>query len=61
MWWIDPEGYYSEDRWAEEDRLYSKCSHDWKPILLLTSTVYDCIKCGVKKEEYEKDIALKKK
>lgn len=29
------------------------CSHSWKPVLLLTSTVYDCAKCGIKKEEAE--------
>lgn len=25
--------------------------HEWKPILLLTSTVYNCSKCGAKQEE----------
>ena len=60
MWWVDPNGYYDNDDWAEEEE-YSRCYHEWKPILLLTSTVYNCIKCGVKKEEYEKNIALKRK
>lgn len=27
------------------------CNHEWKTILLLTSTVYDCKKCGIKKED----------
>ena len=30
------------------------CNHDWKKIVLITSSVYDCSKCGVKKEDYEK-------
>jgi hypothetical protein len=30
------------------------CSHDWKKIVLITSSVYDCAKCGVKKEDYER-------
>lgn len=25
------------------------CFHEWKSILLLTSTVYNCKKCGMKK------------
>lgn len=29
------------------------CIHSWKPIVLLISTVHDCSKCGIKKEEYE--------
>lgn len=29
------------------------CSHDWKPVLLLYSTVFDCSKCNAKKEEVE--------
>lgn len=58
MWWIDPDGYYSSDKkYEEDDSINTKqkhCWHNWKPILLLTSTVYDCSKCGVKKEDYEK-------
>jgi hypothetical protein len=29
------------------------CYHEWSPILLLTSTVWDCKKCKAKKEEVE--------
>lgn len=29
------------------------CIHLWKPTILIVSTVYDCSKCGIKKEEYE--------
>ena len=36
----------------EYDKLY--CSHEWKGTLLIYSTVYDCIKCGIKKEDLEK-------
>lgn len=49
-WWdyetqIEPEDVLA---WSQKT-----CYHDWKPILLLTSTVYNCKKCNVKKEEYE--------
>ena len=32
----------------------SWCHHDFKPVLLLTSTVFDCAKCGMHKELYDK-------
>ena len=58
MWWIDPDGYYSEDERKEDTSILSwkeqVCFHSWKPILLLTSTVFDCTKCGLKKEEFER-------
>jgi hypothetical protein len=50
--------YYDSD-WAKEDTIEDKrkrCWHEWKAILLLHSTVYDCVKCGIKKENYEKQI-----
>ena len=31
-----------------------KCKHEWVASLLLTSTVYDCKNCGIKKEDDEK-------
>ena len=30
------------------------CIHHWHPIVLIISTVYNCEKCGIKKEVYEK-------
>lgn len=50
-WWdyesvqTEPEDYLA---WNQQI-----CYHEWKAILLLTSTVYNCKKCNVKKEEYE--------
>lgn len=41
----------------EEKRLTEKkdtCYHEWIPIMLLTSSVWDCKKCGAKREEVEK-------
>lgn len=57
-WWdyeteIEPEEYLD---WNQKT-----CYHDWKPILLLTSTVYNCKKCNVKREEYEAWEKSKKK
>jgi hypothetical protein len=30
-----------------------RCYHDWKSTTLIISVVYDCKKCGVKKEDYD--------
>jgi hypothetical protein len=51
MGWMD-----CDNQISEEDRLtwsQQVCYHDWIPIMLLTSTVYDCRKCKIKKEDYE--------
>jgi hypothetical protein len=29
------------------------CNHAWRPTQLLTSTVYDCKHCGIKKEDVD--------
>ena len=58
-WWYG-EDYYGEldkkEEGLEGDIPWDQvvCIHSWKPILLLTSTVYDCTKCKIKKEDYEK-------
>jgi hypothetical protein len=51
MWGTD--GYYVYEDYEYTYSTPKKCKHDWKPILLLTSTVYDCRLCGAKKEEVE--------
>lgn len=54
MWGTD--GYYLEDDESVGSPYYiskSFCIHSWKPVLLLTTTVWDCEKCGKKKEEWE--------
>lgn len=35
----------------EKDLTEKKCKHEWKATQLVFNTVYDCIKCGAKKEE----------
>lgn len=40
--------------WRDEPPPVPLCNHEWKSILLITSTVYDCKKCGMKKEDYDK-------
>lgn len=51
MWdWDYNEAYVDSD---SDWRYTPKCRHEWKAVLLLTSTVYDCIHCGAKKEEVE--------
>jgi hypothetical protein len=59
-WWIDPDGYYDDIVKKDESvknndipKTQQLCYHDWKPIVLIISTVYNCSKCGVKKEDYE--------
>lgn len=29
------------------------CIHNWKATVLIISTVYDCTKCGIRKEDYD--------
>lgn len=60
-WWLDPEDYsYLEDSKKEEKKDTKEltwkqryCYHKWKKTLLIVSIVYDCEKCGVKKEDCE--------
>ena len=58
-WWFDPDDYNpppKEEKKSENDIAWTQkvCYHDWKPTILIVSTVYDCTKCGIKKEDYEK-------
>jgi hypothetical protein len=29
------------------------CNHEWKAICLIISTVYNCKRCSIKKEDFE--------
>ena len=49
-WWDYENNLTEEERIAWNQQI---CYHEWKPIILLTSTVYNCKKCNVKREEYE--------
>lgn len=51
-WW--EKSYYIEQS-EEEIREWKQrsCNHEWKAIILITSIVYDCVKCEMKKEHYE--------
>jgi len=61
-WWGDNEDYYpsqtkacKEESKGEWEPSWDQvvCIHSWKPIVLIVSKVFDCAKCGIKKEEYE--------
>ena len=62
--WFDSNNYYYGDNQKNSkdeedcdlDLKYSQrvCVHSWTPIVLISSTVYNCSKCDIKKEEYEK-------
>lgn len=58
-WWygdddfIDEKPIKKEEKAGEPDWQQKVCIHLWKPTILIVSTVYDCSKCGIKKEEYE--------
>lgn len=46
------------DYWDNSDDAKTssgKCAHEWVPSLLLTTTVYDCAKCGMKKEDCDEE------
>jgi len=45
---FDVEEYYAKETVPD---VPSYCFHEWKPILLIRSTVYNCVKCDKKKEE----------
>lgn len=45
---FDVEEYYPKETAPD---VPSYCFHEWKPILLIRSTVYNCVKCDKKKEE----------
>ena len=58
-WWFDPEEYHMDSiKSKEQEEILSwtqkTCYHEWIPTVLIISTVYDCKKCGVKKEDYER-------
>lgn len=54
-WWIDPDEYQQESHSIQKDIDWRQkvCYHEWKPTLLIISVVYDCVKCGIKKEDYD--------
>jgi hypothetical protein len=50
-WWEESDNKDSskeELTWVQQT-----CLHNWKSTTLIISVVYDCVKCGVKKEDYE--------
>lgn len=56
MWWIDPDHRKDEPKYKDKGVSWQQqqCYHKWKETILILSKVYDCEKCGIKKEEYEK-------
>jgi DNA-directed RNA polymerase subunit RPC12/RpoP len=48
--------YLEEETEKSIEYKRQRCWHNFKPILLLISTVYDCEYCGIKKENWEKGI-----
>lgn len=49
-------GFYDCESFIEPPIL--KCNHSWKATVLVTSTVYDCKKCGIKKEDIDSNRKL---
>jgi len=53
-WWDNPN--YDSKKEEEEAALpwdKQMCHHDWKAIVLIRTTVYNCIRCDLKKEDFE--------
>jgi hypothetical protein len=48
--WDEYDSYNSWNWEADAQPPTLRCAHQWKPTVLITSTVYDCAKCGIKKE-----------
>jgi hypothetical protein len=64
-WWIDPEEYEDVPDSKPDGKVnitYTQkyCDHKWKCTILIISNVYDCVKCGIKKEDFEKWQKVKK-
>lgn len=57
-WWEDPEDNVKvPDTTKDEVQLsyvQQYCDHKWKCTVLIISSVYDCTKCDIKKEDFEK-------
>jgi len=51
MWWINPDEPPEIPEQIEIDYGKKFCYHDWKKTVLIISTVEDCTKCGMKKED----------
>jgi len=58
-WWVDsdwhPDGIELEKP-NDSSIPYKQqtCTHSWKPVLLIISTVYNCEKCDIHREVYDK-------
>jgi hypothetical protein len=57
-WWYEPDDMVQTpkeevNKDADISWQQKTCYHDWKPIVLIINTVYNCSKCGIKKEDYE--------
>jgi len=55
-WWYDDYDYSNSQKKEDSIELswFQKvCMHNWKATMLIVSVVYDCTKCGVKKEDYD--------
>ena len=56
-WWFDPDELpppLPKEEKKELDWTQKFCNHEWKETVLIVSKVYDCRKCEVKKEEFER-------
>jgi len=54
MNWWDWQGEYYDSNYENAPNAPKECTHSWKAIPLITSTVYNCEACGIKKEEADK-------
>lgn len=52
---ISPSDYEWVVKTPMKSILSGKCYHDWKETKLIFTSVYDCKKCGRKKEEVDKE------
>jgi hypothetical protein len=48
---IDWDNMYTDKETEIVPDVNEYCFHEWKPIALIFTTVYDCKKCGKKKED----------
>lgn len=54
MQYLTGNGNFPEYKNPWESQEEKKCTHEWHETVLMFSKVYDCKKCGVKKEDEDK-------
>lgn len=53
--WLNDGGWDWTAKYYDDKPKEKTCKHEWVMLELITSKVYDCKHCGMKKEDWEKE------